>query len=180
MGESAVLGSADEAGKKEYVGYVWVDDEPGIRLSVWAESATEAGELIDAEFGEGSVHSVWNEEDASRPRSAEEVSEPSGAEHVGSEDVGEVEPPEARPHRRQPGITTTWTMSLRVWCPRCGQGWVQLYDDGSRRPFWVCDECEGVWVRDEIDPSPDDDLETFLRRERGGGGWSSLRLWDAG
>jgi hypothetical protein len=80
-------------GEKEYVGYVWVGDEAGIRLSVWAESAAEASELIDAEFGEGSVHSVWNEEDASRPRSAEAISESPDAEHVGSEDVGEVEPP---------------------------------------------------------------------------------------
>lgn len=88
-----MLGSAGETGKKEYVGYVWVDGEPGIRLSVWAESATEASELIDAEFGEGSIHSVWNEEDASRPRLAEEVSESSGAEHVGSEETGQVEPP---------------------------------------------------------------------------------------
>jgi len=92
MRETAVLGSVGEAGKKEYVGYVWVEDEPGIRLSVWAESATEAGELIDAEFGAGSVHSVRNEDDASRPRSPAQVSDLADTDAVVS-DFGEEEPP---------------------------------------------------------------------------------------
>jgi hypothetical protein len=93
MGDTVVLGSAAEAGKKEYVGYVWPQDEPGIRLSVWAASAGEAVELIDAEFGEGSIHSVWNEADASRPRSPGAISESADADAVPSEGLGDVGPP---------------------------------------------------------------------------------------
>lgn len=88
-----VLGSAAETGNKEYVGYVWPQDEPGIRLSVWAASAGDAGELIDAEFGAGSIHSVWNEEDASRPRSPGTISESADADAEGGGAVGEVGPP---------------------------------------------------------------------------------------
>lgn len=91
--EAVVLGSGVEDGNKEYVGYVWVDDEPGIRLSVWAQSATEAVELIDAEFGEGSVYSVWNEHDSSQPRSLGVTSQSAGADAGGGEDGGETGSP---------------------------------------------------------------------------------------
>lgn len=53
---------------KEYVGFIWIGEEPGVRLSVMARSAAEAIVLVEAEYGSGHVYSLWNEEDASRPR----------------------------------------------------------------------------------------------------------------
>lgn len=53
---------------KEYVGYIWIRDEPGIRVSVWAASSEEAAAKVEAEHGKGHVHSIWNEEDASKLR----------------------------------------------------------------------------------------------------------------
>lgn len=53
---------------KEYVGYVWVDDKPGERISVWASSAGEASEEVVAKYGEGHVFSIRNEDDARKPR----------------------------------------------------------------------------------------------------------------
>ena len=57
-----------DAREKEYVGYIWIDDRPGERLSVWARSANEAGTKVVAAYGEGHVYSIRNEEDAQRPR----------------------------------------------------------------------------------------------------------------
>jgi hypothetical protein len=53
---------------KTYVGYIWIDDEPGLRLSVSARSPDEAMAAVEAEYGDGHVVSLWNEDDASRPR----------------------------------------------------------------------------------------------------------------
>ncbi len=53
---------------KEYVGFIWIGDEPGVRLSVWARSPSEAGALVRAEYGEGHPMSLWNEDDAEKPR----------------------------------------------------------------------------------------------------------------
>lgn len=53
---------------KEYIGYIWIGDEPGIRLSIWARDADDAVALVEAEHGEGHEMSIWNEDDASRPR----------------------------------------------------------------------------------------------------------------
>lgn len=53
---------------KEYVGYIWINDEPGQRLSVWARSSGEARRKVEEEYGEGHVCSIWNEEDSNRPR----------------------------------------------------------------------------------------------------------------
>ncbi len=55
---------------KEFVGFIWIEDEPGLRLRVVARTAEEAREAIIAEHGEGHAISLWNEDDASRPRSA--------------------------------------------------------------------------------------------------------------
>jgi hypothetical protein len=43
-------------------------DEPGQRVSVFAESLSEAKRLLEAEHGEGNVFDLHNEEDAARPR----------------------------------------------------------------------------------------------------------------
>jgi hypothetical protein len=54
--------------EKEYVGYISIGDEPGERLSVWARSADEAGRNVVAEYGKGHAYSIWNEDDAQKPR----------------------------------------------------------------------------------------------------------------
>lgn len=43
-------------------------DEPGQRVSVCAGTAREAKEKLEAEYGEGTVFDLHNEEDAARPR----------------------------------------------------------------------------------------------------------------
>jgi hypothetical protein len=53
---------------KTYVGYIWIGDEPGIRLSVSAQSSHEARAAVEAEYGEGHFVYLWNEDDASKPR----------------------------------------------------------------------------------------------------------------
>jgi hypothetical protein len=53
---------------KDYVGYIWIGDEPGLRLTVQARTADEARSLVEVEYGEGHTISLWNEEDAQRPR----------------------------------------------------------------------------------------------------------------
>jgi len=54
---------------KEFVGFIWIDDQPGIRLCVHAESGEEARRKIVSEYGEGHIISLWNEEDANKPTS---------------------------------------------------------------------------------------------------------------
>lgn len=53
---------------KRYVGLIWIGDEPGVRLSVLARSPEEAMAAVEAEYGEGHVVSIWNEENASKSR----------------------------------------------------------------------------------------------------------------
>lgn len=61
--------AANEQGMlREYIGFIWIGDEPGVRLRVWAKSLDEADDLVNARFGAGHVVSIWNEEDAQKPR----------------------------------------------------------------------------------------------------------------
>ncbi len=55
---------------KLYRAMIWVSgsDRPGQRVSVLAESLGEAKKKLEAEYGEGSVFDLHNEEDAARPR----------------------------------------------------------------------------------------------------------------
>lgn len=53
---------------REYVGFIWIADKPGIRLRVAANSLDDATSRVIEEYGEGHVISIWNEEDASKPR----------------------------------------------------------------------------------------------------------------
>ncbi|MCU1465617.1 MAG: hypothetical protein JWM72_1545, partial [Actinomycetia bacterium] len=53
---------------KEYVGFIWIGDAPGIRLSILAESSTDAREQVVQQYGDGHVISIWNEDDARKPR----------------------------------------------------------------------------------------------------------------
>lgn len=57
-------GAVDEL--KEYVGIIWIGDDPGIRSTIWARSADEA--RAKAEEREEHVYTVHNEADARRPR----------------------------------------------------------------------------------------------------------------
>ncbi len=57
------------AGLKTYVGLVWSDDESEIqRIRFSARNSAEARAVAEAEHGPDRRFSVWNEEDAARPR----------------------------------------------------------------------------------------------------------------
>jgi hypothetical protein len=51
-----------------YAGLIWIEDKPGIRLRILANSLDEARSRVIEEYGDGHVISIWNEEDASRAR----------------------------------------------------------------------------------------------------------------
>ncbi|WP_431913607.1 hypothetical protein [Micromonospora carbonacea] len=53
---------------REYMGFVWIADQPGIRLRLLASSPEDARARVVEEYGEGHVISLWNGEDASKPR----------------------------------------------------------------------------------------------------------------
>jgi hypothetical protein len=53
---------------REYVGMIWIGDNPGIRLHILARSLDEAKSKVVEEYGEGHVISLWNEDDASAAR----------------------------------------------------------------------------------------------------------------
>lgn len=54
--------------EKEYVGYIWIGDDPGVRLSIWAASGDDAMAKVEAQYGKGHVVTLHNEGDAQRPR----------------------------------------------------------------------------------------------------------------
>ena len=62
------MSEAAGAPLKEYVGYIWIGDAPGKRISMWARSADEAGRMVRAEYGEGHPYSIRNEQDSRKPR----------------------------------------------------------------------------------------------------------------
>lgn len=55
---------------RRYVAMIWTDDraKPGRRVSVDAVSLRQAREKLEAEYGQGNVFDLHNEEDAARPR----------------------------------------------------------------------------------------------------------------
>lgn len=55
-------------GLKEYVGLIWIGDEPGKRISVMARGPDEAQALVKDEYSEGHITPIWNEADANHPR----------------------------------------------------------------------------------------------------------------
>ena len=57
----------EEAGLRVYTGFIWIDDQPGIRFRVEARSLAAARGQIVAEYGEGII-SMRNEDDASSAR----------------------------------------------------------------------------------------------------------------
>ncbi|MER5571681.1 hypothetical protein ABT083_36780 [Streptomyces goshikiensis] len=54
--------------KREFIGFIRISGQPEIQLRLMALSSGEARKLVIEEYGEGHVISVWNEEDARRPR----------------------------------------------------------------------------------------------------------------
>ncbi|MCI4061490.1 hypothetical protein MRQ36_02415 [Micromonospora sp. R77] len=54
---------------REYVGLIWIEEKPGIRLRILARSLEEARSLVSEEYGDGHVISIWSEGDAASPRS---------------------------------------------------------------------------------------------------------------
>jgi hypothetical protein len=61
---------ARQSVRREFVGFIWIEDQPGIPLSIWATSPQEARGIVDARYGTGPEHIVtlWNEVDARTPR----------------------------------------------------------------------------------------------------------------
>lgn len=56
------------SGVKTYVGFVWADNLPMVRIRLNARNSTEARAVAEAEHGPNRIYSIWNEEDAERPR----------------------------------------------------------------------------------------------------------------
>ena len=54
--------------KKRYLAMIWIADRPGKPVSVDAENLEQAKERLEAEYGEGTVFDLRNENDAARPR----------------------------------------------------------------------------------------------------------------
>lgn len=54
--------------KREYVGFIRIAGQPEIQLRLMASSSSEARAIVVEQYGVGHVISIWNEEDARRPR----------------------------------------------------------------------------------------------------------------
>lgn len=69
MNHAADQGREKSDGRlREYVGLIWIGEEPGRRIRIMAASGEEAEELLLQEFGAGHAYTLWNEEDAGKPR----------------------------------------------------------------------------------------------------------------
>lgn len=53
---------------KEYIGVIWIGDTPGRRLKILAHSGEDAVQQLNAAYGDGHTFTLYNEEDADRPR----------------------------------------------------------------------------------------------------------------
>ena len=58
----------DKNSSKEFIGFIWIDDQPGTRLRILARSVSEAKRKVVDEYGEGHMIQLSNEDDASKPR----------------------------------------------------------------------------------------------------------------
>lgn len=59
-----------------FLGLVWLDDEPAVRLHIRASSAAEATERLRIRFGDACLTSVWTTDPATRNAGVDFVSEP--------------------------------------------------------------------------------------------------------
>lgn len=62
------MDSTENQPMREFVGFIWIGNEPGIRLTIEARTVEEAKAKVVAEYGDGHSISLWNEEDARKPR----------------------------------------------------------------------------------------------------------------
>jgi hypothetical protein len=56
---------------KEYQAIVWLankSETPGLRVTVVAEDGDRAMAALKAEYGDDATETLWNEDDANRPR----------------------------------------------------------------------------------------------------------------
>ncbi len=91
LGSGVDLSSEDvsDLPLKEFVGLIWIGENPGLRLRVVARSLEEARAQVIAEHGESHVISLWNEDDALRPRSPETTDGSTGADAPPNDSPGE-------------------------------------------------------------------------------------------
>jgi hypothetical protein len=63
-------GRREGATVKRYKAMIWIrdSDKRGKRVSIEAENLRKAKEELEAQYGEGNVFNLYNEEDAARPR----------------------------------------------------------------------------------------------------------------
>ena len=54
--------------KKIYKVIVWLEDQPGDRIEVEAADPEEARSIVESAYGKEAFATIWNEEDASKPR----------------------------------------------------------------------------------------------------------------
>jgi hypothetical protein len=80
------MSASEERPLRQFIGFIWIGDEPGIRLAVQARSVDEARAAVVAEYGEGHRISLWNEDDARRAR---HTAEPSGGASTSAREGGD-------------------------------------------------------------------------------------------
>jgi hypothetical protein len=60
--------STEERPMRQFVGFIWIGEDPGVRLAVEARDVDEARAIVVGEYGEGHRISLWNEDDARTAR----------------------------------------------------------------------------------------------------------------
>lgn len=70
---------SDEPPLKEFVGLLWIGDQPAIRVRIEARTVEEAKIALEAEYGAGHSLSLWNEADARKPRGSPSAPRAPGA-----------------------------------------------------------------------------------------------------
>jgi len=53
---------------RQYKALVWVGDDPGIRVELYARNLEEATLQLKERYGREAVISLWNDDDAQKPR----------------------------------------------------------------------------------------------------------------
>lgn len=65
---AAPLDDSERSRVREYVGFVWIGEEPGVRLRLSAQCWDEAVAIVEGKYGQGHMISIWSSEDASKLR----------------------------------------------------------------------------------------------------------------
>jgi hypothetical protein len=58
---------SDQEPLREYIGYIWKGGGPRLPVRFWARNSKDAMAIVESDR-EGYKYSIWNEEDAARPR----------------------------------------------------------------------------------------------------------------